>query len=294
MNWKKITLEEKDVMESFFKYKSSKGCELSFGNNYLWADIYKTFVGFYQDCMLFYNELYHSVSFPIGEKPLEIIPAIEAYFKERNLPMRLSLVTPEQFAMLEEAFPGKFQIAYNRNNADYIYESSSLISLAGKKLHGKRNHINRFRENNPDWTFEEIRGESVKECEEMAAAWITTTPGGMTEDKQKEYGVTLEALRKKEELGLDGGLIRAGGKVVAFALGEPLDEETYVVHIEKAFGEIQGAYPMINREFAAYFAKDYKYINREEDLGEEGLRKAKLSYYPAMIYEKGTVTLAGE
>ena len=98
MNWKKITLEEKDVMESFFKYKSSKGCELSFGNNYLWADIYKTFVGFYQDCMLFYNELYHSVSFPIGEKPLEIIPAIEAYFKEQNLPMRLGLVTPEQFA----------------------------------------------------------------------------------------------------------------------------------------------------------------------------------------------------
>jgi len=98
--------------------------------------------------------------------------------------------------------------------------------------------------------------------------------------KWDEMCVTLNALRLLEELKLTGGLIRVEGRVIAFAIGEPLNPDTFVVHIEKAFADIQGAYPIINQQFAANAAKDYLYVNREEDTGSEGLRKAKLSYRP--------------
>lgn len=294
MEWNKVTLEQKKIMESFYKYRTSRGCEQTFGNNYLWSEIYHTSVGYMADCMVFYNSEKCSFCFPVGEKPLQAIDQILTYFKSIGKPFRMGLVTPHQFDMLEEAYPGKFRISYNRNEADYIYLTESLITLAGKKLHAKRNHINRFRENYPDWIFEEINDENVKECIEMANLWIESTPAGDDAEKRQELGVSIRALQERKVIGLDGGLIRAQGRVIAFALGEPLGEDTYVVHIEKAFGDIQGAYPMINREFAAHFAKDYLYVNREEDLGQEGLRKAKLSYNPVMIYEKGMVTLVEE
>ena len=175
-----------------------------------------------------------------------------------------------------------------------MYETEKLITLSGKKLHGKRNHINKFKSVYSDWCYERITDENVAECVEMAQKWRIMNGCEDDPDKEAEFCVTLNALRLRKELDLTGGLLRANGEVIAFTLGEPGGNDTFIVHIEKAYAEGQGAYPMINREFAAYFAKDYKYINREEDLGEEGLRKAKLSYYPAMIYEKGTVTLAGE
>ncbi len=291
MEWNKITLAQKQVMERFYQYRLSKGCEQTFGNNYLWSEIYQTSVGYMEDCMVFYNSRNHSVTFPIGENPFRAIEPLREYFDSIGKPFRMGLVIPEQFQMLDVAYPNQYQITYRRDEADYIYLTESLITLAGKKLHAKRNHINRFRENYPDWRFEVITDENVKECIEMANLWIESTPGGDAADKRQELGVTIRALEERDIIGLDGGLIRTGGRVVAFALGEPQGPDTYVVHIEKAFADIQGAYPMINREFAAHFAKDYKYINREEDLGQEGLRKAKLSYNPEMIYEKGLVTL---
>ncbi|MDY5741967.1 MAG: phosphatidylglycerol lysyltransferase domain-containing protein, partial [Lachnospiraceae bacterium] len=109
--------------------------------------------------------------------------------------------------------------------------------------------------------------------------------------KKAEVAVTMNYLRLMKELDMRGGLIRTGGRVVAFSIGEQLNEDTIVVHIEKAFSELQGAYPMINREFARHACEGFRYVNREEDTGEEGLRKAKLSYKPAFLSEKGVVSL---
>lgn len=292
MKWKRITLEDKPLMEKFYHYSLSKGCEQCFGNNYLWSEIYKTQVGFFMDTMIFYNAKFQSVSFPIGEKPLQAVQGLLDYFESEGKTFKMGLVTPQQFEMLEKEFPGKFKIRYNRDEADYLYDTQALITLPGKKLHAKRNHINRFRENYPDWSFEVISNDNEAECIEMAQKWLAMAPDGESDDKKQELGVTIRAIKERNEIGLDGGLIRAGGKVVAFALGEKISNDTYVVHIEKAYADMQGAYPMINREFAAYYAKECNYVNREEDLGVEGLRKAKLSYQPVMIYEKGLVTFA--
>ena len=102
--------------------------------------------------------------------------------------------------------------------------------------------------------------------------------------------VTLNSLRLYKELGQTGGVLRIGNEIAAFAIGEPICEDTFVVHIEKAFPHIDGAYPMINQQFVLHECKDYKYVNREEDTGAEGLRRAKMSYRPAFMVEKGVVT----
>ena len=128
----------------------------------------------------------------------------------------------------------------------------------------------------------------------MALKW--RNKNGCEEDPEKnsEMCVTLNSLRLYKELNLKGGLIRAEGEIVAFSIGEPVTEDTFVVHIEKAFADVPGAYPMINQQFVQHEMQGFSYVNREEDMGEEGLRSAKESYHPVFMVEKGIVTEKGE
>lgn len=289
--WKDITFEEKEIFERFYRYKTSRGCELSFSNNFLWVAHYGTKWNIVEDSLVFYNPHRGSVSFPIGENPYKAVDVLMHYFEENNKTFMMHLVTEEQFEALEKHYPDKFTIEYIRDVADYIYEAESLGTLAGKKLHAKRNHINRFVENYPEWSYEEITDENLDDCLAMAQKWREQNKCDEDKEKSAEFCVTLRALKQRNEIGLIGGAIRTRDGIVAFSLGTPLTDDTFVVHIEKAFAEIQGAYPIINREFVLHAASGYRYINREEDLGEEGLRKAKLSYNPTILLEKGNVRL---
>ncbi|MGN0132570.1 MAG: DUF2156 domain-containing protein [Lachnospiraceae bacterium] len=291
--WKKITEEEEDLFQEFYQKEQSRSCEHSFANNLLWAPFYGTKYCVIDGSLVFKSGREEmTVSFPVGKtNTKQVVEKLLVYFEEKQQPFCMHLVTPEQFERLEQMFPGKFQIAYERDAADYVYESEKLISLAGKKLHGKRNHINNFIKTYPDYRYERITEENKEECLAMAQEWRKQNGCDDDPEKSAEFCVTLRALKELEQLRLTGGLIRAGGQVVAFSIGEELCDDTFVVHIEKAYADIQGAYPIINQQFVLHEASKYRYINREEDTGAEGLRKAKLSYYPAFLQEKGTVTL---
>ena len=293
-NWKSIELSDKEIIQSYYRQEKSRNCEFTFANNYLWAPHYEIRYAIIDGMLVFLSdEATFSVSFPLGQgNAKETIELLLSYFEEKGRTFKMHLVSPEQFARLEKWFPGKFQIAYNRDAADYVYESEKLITLSGKKLHGKRNHINKFKELYPDWTYEPITKENTAECIEMAQNWRVQNGCDENEEKSAEFCVTLNALKMREALELRGGLLRADGRVVAFTLGEPGGEDIFVVHIEKAYPDVPGAYPMINQQFVEHECAAYRYINREEDTGAEGLRKAKLSYYPVMMLEKGMVTLA--
>ena len=195
-------------------------------------------------------------------------------------------VTEENFAQLECWYPGVYKIQYDPDQADYVYDSEKLMTLAGKKLHGKRNHINKFKSLYEDWSYEQLNDDNVEECFQMALKW--RTQNGCDEDMEEnaEMCVTLNSLRLYKELGLIGGVLRAEGNIVAFTIGEPMCEDTFVVHIEKAFADVDGAYPMINQQFVQHECTDYAYINREDDAGSAGLRKAKLSYQLHLWYKK--------
>ncbi len=291
--FKRPELEDRELISSYFAKAPSRSCERTFANVYLWSRHYHVKYAVIEDALIFQDDEEDlAFAYPAGE-PQCVKNALEflsKYSQEHGYPLKLYNVTQENFAQLEEWYPGEFQVEYDRDAADYVYESEKLATLAGKKLHSKRNHINKFQTLYPNWSYETLSDENQEECFQMALKWRNQNGCDDDPEKNAEMCVTLNSLRLYKELGQTGGVLRLDGKVAAFAIGEPICEDTFVVHIEKAFAHIDGAYPMINQQFVLHECMDYKYVNREEDTGAEGLRRAKMSYRPVFMVEKGVVT----
>ena len=287
-------MEDRDTILKHLAERKLHGCERTFANVYLWSRQYKVKYAILHNALVFRDEGDgHTYAYPVG-KPEAVKAALEELMKiceDEDCEFGLYCVTPENFSQMEEWYPGQFRIEYDRDQADYIYETEKLATLAGKKLHGKRNHINKFKSLFEDrWSYESMTKDNLEECFQMALKWRTENDCEDDDEKRGEMCVALNSLRLFEELHLTGGVLRIDGKVVAFTIGEPICEDTYVVHIEKAYADVQGAYTMINQQFVEHECMNYKYVNREDDTGAEGLRKAKLSYRPAFMVEKGDVT----
>ena len=295
LNFKRAELEDRELISHYFKHHTSRSCERTFVNVYLWSRHYKVQFAIVENALVFKSEDDGRLSFafPAGEPEniKKALAVLKQYSEERGYPFSLYNVTPDNFERLEEWYPGRFQIEYSEADADYVYESEKLATLSGKKLHGKRNHINKFKAvYDGRWSYESITRENVEECFQMALKWRNQNGCEDDIEKNAEMCVTLNSLRLFEELELVGGLIRVDGEIVAFSIGEPICSDTFVVHIEKAYADVPGAYTMINQQFVEHEWMAYKYVNREEDTGEEGLRKAKRSYRPVFMVEKGFVT----
>ena len=290
--WKELELSDRNLIESFYEKEPVRNCDFTFANNYLWKPYYPIYFGIVEGSLVFESgEGGMSVSFPQGVIDLrKTVDALSEWFGQVGRPFKMHLVSPAQFDMLEEQYPGRFQIEYERGIADYVYEKDRLLTLQGKNLHAKKNHCNKFKKEYPDWRYEPITAENVQECIEMAHLWWEQNGAGEGGEKEEEFSVTLEALRHMEALHLTGGLLRAGGRVAAFAVGEPCGKNMYVVHFEKALADVEGAYSMINQQFVEHEMEGFTYVNREDDAGAEGLRQAKLSYHPIFMMEKGLVT----
>ena len=295
IQFKRAELEDKEIISRYFTLYTSRSCERTFANVYLWSRQYPVKWAVVENTLVFKSEDEEHLAFayPVGD-PGDVRRAIEwltEYFKDRGMPFRMYNLTPDNFAQLEEWYPGRFQIEYDRDSADYVYESEKLATLSGKKLHSKRNHINKFKAlYGGRWSYEAITAGNVEECFQMALKWRDQNGCEDDADKRGEICVTMNALRLFEELELTGGILKIDGEVVAFTIGEPICPDTFVVHIEKAFADVEGAYPMINQQFVEHECKDYLYVTREEDTGAEGLRKAKLGSRPVFMVEKGGVT----
>lgn len=294
LQFRRPILEDREQINRYLSMQKTRSCEFTFANIYLWSCHYKVRFGIIEDMLVFqHEEDLGSFSFPAGRKE-GIKPAIDAlmvYAQEIGEEFKLHLVTPEQFEMLESFYPGLFEIEYNRDEADYVYETEKLASLSGKKYHGKKNHINKFKRLYPNWSYETLNDKNAEECFQMALTWRRENGCEADAEKNAEMCVALNSLRLYKELELRGGLLKVDGKVVAYSVGEPVCDDTIVVHIEKALSDIQGAYTMINQQFVQHECMDFKYVNREDDVGEEGLRQAKLSYHPVFLVEKGLATI---
>lgn len=288
--WKRPELPDKELITSYFKKYPSRNCERTFSNVYLWSRRYDVTFSIVDECLVFrMGDNPFVFSHPTGEakQVKKAVETLRQYAKEHGEVFGLYNLTPQEFAELEEWFPGEFEITYDRDYADYVYETEKLISLQGKKLHAKRNHINKFKAENPNWSYHPMTENDLEECFQMTSKWCKDNGCFEDEDKRAEMCVTRNALRLFKELELVGGILKVDKEIIAFTIGEELCEDTFVTHIEKAHASVQGAYPMINQQFAEHACKSYQYINREEDTGAEGLRKAKLSYRPVFLVEKG-------
>lgn len=281
-------LEDKAEVDKVLHTAECPTLEYNFTTQYIWKTIFNTKISI-QDGFFFSvsGKDKPSFLFPAGSGDVKAALAnLDAYAIENGIKLRFHSVSPAQKELLEALYPDRFEFEYVRDAGDYIYDAESLRTLRGKKLAAKRNHINRFLENHPDWTYERIDESNMAEVMEMNKLWCELSDCEGDESLREESCAVRSALKNYAALKLDGGLIRAGGKVVAFSLGDRLNAATYLVHIEKAFADVQGAYPMINQQFVLNNTDGYSFINREDDAGDEGLRKAKLSYRPAEIAEK--------
>jgi len=290
--FKKITIEDRDILTKYLSMRKHRACDYSVGSLVLWADVNKTQFAVVQD-MLFIKyvkgkDIYFA--FPMGNGDLkQAFEWLFTYCKDQNIQFKMNLIEPSMFEDIENLYPGEYEVSYIRDSADYVYNTDDLKNLVGKKYHGKKNHINKFIKTNEDWSYETITEENTEECVEMVKEWCVEN--GCCEDKSKaaEFCVLIKGIKYRKELNLIGGAIRTAGRIVSLTLGEKSGDDMFIIHFEKAFADINGAYQMINQQFITHELSDFTYVNREEDLGIEGLRKAKESYYPVFMAEKGVL-----
>ena len=294
MDFKPVRAEDKETINKYLKHVRSRSCDMSFAAIYLWRGFYNLEYAECEDMIVFRsNEEETSLSLPLGAgDPKKALDRVLEYCREEGIPPVFHSISREMEQYLNEQYPGQFRVEFDRDIADYIYETQALIELKGRKYHGKKNHINKFSKMY-DWSYEAITPENTQECLDMLKKWKAQNCATEDLEKHAEICVSEASLREREFLGLTGGLLRVDGQVVAFTVGEQIHPDTFCVHIEKAFADIQGAYSMINQQFLIHEAADCKYVNREDDVGDPGLRKAKLSYHPAFLEEKGVAFYIG-
>ena len=292
LQFKTITLCDKEWVDKIVFSEDSPSADYNFGNIYIWDKSFRQLVCPFEGRMMTKQryEGHPSFAFPIGSGPLR--PAIEplreiAAFK--GYPFRLHGVTEKHRAQLEEEYPGGFEFTEDTDYADYIYSAEKLATYAGKALHGKKNHCNRFEAEHPDFKTQRVTPEPIPLCREMTEKRYEAHD--WNEKIEYEKIAIARAFDCFSETGMDGLLLVENGEVLAFSLGARMNERYYDVCFEKAFSAINGAYAMINREFSRMIAEKYPavaYLNREDDMGEPGLRKAKESYQPTLLLEKFT------
>ena len=289
---------DKAWVDALLAQADYRGCDYNFTNLFVWSRAYGQEIAQVNGFLVTHlcGRMGCSYMYPAGSG--DLAAAIDILAREadkRRQPLRLVCLTTRQMEELDRLMPGRFAYEADRDGFDYLYDIDRLADLTGKKLHAKRNHINRFMDNNPSWVYEEITPQTLPECLEMDQEWYRRSmvrEGAAEERDLGDEGIALRtAMDHYHALGLEGGLIRVYGEVVAFTMGDRLNSDTYDVHFEKAYGELQGAYAMINREFSRMIAEKYPavaYLNREDDMGSEGLRRAKESYQPTVLLEKYT------
>lgn len=291
-----VTLEDKAWIDPLVWAEGDSSADFNFGNIYLWDESFHQLVGRFGDRVIVLP-CYDTQPFfamPVGTGELApVLEAMRAHAREAGFPFTLRGVTLRHLPQVEALYPGRCRIESERPLWDYIYSAEKLDTLAGKKLHGKRNHINRFEAEN-DWTFRPLGPEDRADCMELLDAWLAENPEDLGTGAMDEYTAICRAFDHYDALGLDGGILRVEGEPVAFTLGEPVCAHTFVVHFEKARADLNGAYPMVNRQFVRQIRQKYptvEWINREDDMGHESLRQSKESYHPDHMVEKYTVVI---
>ena len=289
LEFREINISDKIRINNSLSKSDFMGCEYSFANNLAWRRLNNSLVSFYKD-------FYICASFGDGTTPpCYIFPAGNGDYREvitelrRNsenlgFPLTMFGFTDKTLPLLEEFFPGQYTAELDRDSSDYIYLRSDLIELAGKKYHAKRNHLSRF--NDIKYEYSSINESDFDDCILFATEHYNASDKSDHSILAEQFAIN-SFFNYYTELDLKGGIVRIDGKICAMTIGEHLNSDTFCVHIEKADTSYNGIYAGINNLFVRSDAtKGHLYINREEDLGIEGLRKAKLSYYPAFILNK--------
>lgn len=286
INWKEVELSDRERINSLICASGCHSADYCFANLYMWRHEYKPLIAYNENRLLVGNPDWHMYAYPKGDG--NVASSIELLLDEAHSHGDKLVIRGLTDKTLDEFLPlygDRFEITENRDDADYVYSSDKLCNLPGRHLASKRNHINRFIKNGA-WEFKKLTPELFDEARNFIDKFY---------DKKNDPSLESETIAIEEmfanydELGFLAAMLYQNGKPVAFTAGTKLDEDVFDVHFEKALADVEGAYAMINREFARLVVAEHPGIgafNREEDMGLEGLRRAKLSYHPDILLMK--------
>lgn len=291
IQFRPITLSDRARIEQYTMPRGLYNCDLSFANIYCWRAFYQTawaeVEGFLVIRFHIDGGAKRGYMQPVGDGDFTaVIERLKEEAATAQEPLRLIGLTDAAKEALQRDFAGEFIFDDNRATHDYLYRRAELSLLKGKNYQPKRNHINRFVGAYPDYRYEPLTAPRIEECIRLEQEWCRHRNGCIEEGLSAERRAIHEAFAHFEELGLQGGCIYVGEQLVAFTYGSALNNHTFDIHVEKADTRFEGAFTIINRRFAEQLDERFTLLNREEDLGLEGLRKAKLSYYPAFLQPK--------
>jgi len=294
LHFKELTIADKAVIQQYTLLSNRRNCDLSFANLCSWRFLYHTeftvMDGYLIVRFIFKEKL--SYMMPVGEGDLKpVLKAMMADADAMGQPFFMQGVSVRMRADLELVFPDIFLCESSRDYADYLYFREDLALLRGKKFQAKRNHVNKFLRTYPDFQYYPITPELIPECLALEAQWANADHQITTTALEAERRSMSYAFAHFNELDLVGGVLCVGGKMAAFTYGTPINAFTFDVCVEKADTSLEGVYAMMNYEFARRIPEQYRFVNREEDLGIDGLRKSKLSYQPHEILQKYGVSL---
>lgn len=285
MKFKKFEIEDAAVLNRYLRMNGELSCETAFVNLYMWQGLYYNSFSLYDDILIVKSigENGESYSLPFG---LNVKRGMELILE--HTAGALPVIWAQEGARFDEflkLYADSYNICESRDDEDYIYLTENLSHLPGKKYHSKRNHISAFSKRF-NWKYEQITDENIEKVIKCAELWYAKNDMRSDERLQCEKNAFFDIAANMNKLNVCGGAISIDEKIVAFTLGSPLNDRIFDIHIEKALSEFSGAYSVINREFALRELDKYEYINREDDLGIDGLRRAKLSYHPHIILKK--------
>ena len=289
IDFKPITLENKELYQQYLLDGINRNCAYSFANLYLWGRQKATIL--HGHLAIFSQFHQRSVyPFPVGNgDKKEILDALIADAKERGIPCRITNLDENGIQTLKTLYPDQFYFHSDLGNFDYVYDINDLADLRGRKYQKKRNHCNHFRAEYPNYTVKPLSEENLSSVNDMVENWykerLLENPNG---DYLMEHAALVKALQHFRALEMEGLVLSIENEVIAFTLGSRLSHDTFDVHFEKAKNNINGAYAIINQEFALYIRNKYPdicFLDREEDMGIEGLRIAKQRYFPHHMKE---------
>jgi hypothetical protein len=288
INFRNAEISDKEWFEELTGYSGFRCCLYSFSNNFCWNMKIARYKNLVVSEIPSYGFTFPAGKFggdtPTYDEIKEIADLLGEYSRSSGTPLRI-FANKENSELLRTFYGERLKITPQRDSFDYIYNVSDLASLAGKKYHGKRNHLNRFKDNNHK--FELITEENLKDCRRLSDIWRDTHSQNLNPSILRELNAINKGLDNFFALRLKGGILYADGQAAAFTYGSRLSPDTFDIQAEKAVRDVQGAYTAVNYCFAnVLLNENYRYINREEDMGYENLRKSKLSYHPAFLEER--------
>ncbi len=282
--FKKIVFDSINDIKPFLGKENEFSCETTAVNLVLWNEMYDNSYLIMDGCLFMRSHFggTYRYSLPFSADIEKAVALLTKVIGEKPV---FWAQDGERFEKFNTVFSDRYEITYDRDAFDYIYLTEALSKLAGKKYHSKRNHISSFSKKF-NWSYEKITDKNIKDIKLCADKWYSENFNRLDETMACEKKGVNTILDNMATLNAVGGAIRIGEDIVAFTIGSAINKNYFDIHIEKALSDFSEAYTVINKEFALNELADYKYINREDDLGLEGLRKAKLSYKPDRLIQK--------